>query len=85
MSPPSLPVTSSFSMDGAVIIVGLVLLALAAIFRRGSVLEDEHAHVVQPPAEVSMLLPIPVAACCSLHVVPPVQLMAPRAESHTCY
>jgi hypothetical protein len=46
MSPPSMPVTSSFSMDGAVIFVGLVLLALAEIFRRGSVLEDEHAHVV---------------------------------------
>lgn len=46
MSPPSVPVTSSFSMDGEVIFVGLVLLALAEIFRRGAVLEDEHAHVV---------------------------------------
>lgn len=46
MSPPSMPVTSSFSMDGAVIFVGLVLLVLAEIFRRGAVLEDEHAHVV---------------------------------------
>jgi hypothetical protein len=46
MSPPPMPVTSSFSMDGTVIFVGLVLLALAEIFRRGAVLEDEHAHVV---------------------------------------
>ena len=46
MSPPTIPVTSSFSMDGTVIFVGLVLLALAEIFRRGAVLEDEHAHVV---------------------------------------
>jgi hypothetical protein len=46
MSPPSIPVTSSFSMNGTVIFVGLVLLALAEIFRRGAVLEDEHAHVV---------------------------------------
>ena len=46
MSAPSIPVTSSFSMDGAVIFVGLVLVALAEIFRRGAVLEDEHAHVV---------------------------------------
>ena len=46
MSPPSVPVTSSFSMDGTAIFVGLVLLALAEIFRRGAVLEDEHAHVV---------------------------------------
>lgn len=46
MSPPSLPVTSSFSMDGMVIVAGLVLLALAEIFRQGAVLEEEHAHVV---------------------------------------
>ena len=46
MSPPSIPVTSSFSMNGTAIVVGLVLLALAEIFRRGAVLEDEHAHVV---------------------------------------
>ena len=46
MSPPTVPVTSSFSMDGTAIFVGLVLLALAEIFRRGAVLEDEHAHVV---------------------------------------
>jgi hypothetical protein len=46
MSPPSIPLTSSFSLDGGVIFVGLVLLALAEIFRRGAVLEDEHAHVV---------------------------------------
>jgi hypothetical protein len=46
MSPPSVPVTSSFSMNGTAIIAGLVLLALAEIFRRGAVLEDEHAHIV---------------------------------------
>ena len=46
MSPSSVPVTSSFSMDGMAIFVGLVLLALAEIFRRGAVLEDEQAHVV---------------------------------------
>lgn len=46
MSPPSIPVTSSYSMNGTAIVVGLVLLALAEIFRRGAVLEDEQAHVV---------------------------------------
>jgi hypothetical protein len=46
MSPPSMPVTSSFSMNGAIIVVGLVLLVLAEIFRRGAALEDEHAHGV---------------------------------------
>jgi len=46
MSPPSVPVTSSYSMDGTAIFVGLVLLALAEIFRRGAELEDEQAHVV---------------------------------------
>lgn len=46
MSPPTIPLSSSFSMDGSVIVVGLVLLALAEIFRRGSVLEEEHAHLV---------------------------------------
>jgi hypothetical protein len=46
MSPPSVPLTSSFSMDGTTIFIGLVLLALAEIFRRGAVLEDEQAHVV---------------------------------------
>jgi hypothetical protein len=33
-------------MNGTAIIAGLVLLALAEIFRRGAVLEDEHAHIV---------------------------------------
>lgn len=46
MSPPSIPVSSPFSLNGTAIVVGLVLLALAEIFRRGAVLEDEHAHVV---------------------------------------
>ena len=46
MSPPTIPVTSPFSMNTSVIFVGLVLLALAEIFRRGAVLEDEHAHMV---------------------------------------
>ena len=46
MSPPALPLTSSFSLNGTAIFVGLVLLVLAEIFQRGSVLEDEHAHVV---------------------------------------
>lgn len=46
MSTPSIPVTSSFSMSGTAIVVGLVLLALAEIFRRGAVLEEEQAHVV---------------------------------------
>ena len=46
MSPPSVPVTASFSMNGTGIVAGLVLVALAEIFRRGAVLEDEHAHVV---------------------------------------
>jgi hypothetical protein len=46
MSPATMPVTSQFSMNGNVIFVGLVLLALAEIFRRGAVLEDEHAHLV---------------------------------------
>lgn len=46
MSPPAVPMTASFSMDGSVIVIGLVLLALAEVFRRGAVLEDEQAHVV---------------------------------------
>ena len=46
MGPPAVPVTSSFSMNGTAIFIGLVLCVLAEIFRRGSVLEDEHAHVV---------------------------------------
>jgi hypothetical protein len=46
MLPPPVTVTSSFSMDGSVIVIGLVLLALAEIFQRGAELEDEHAHVV---------------------------------------
>jgi hypothetical protein len=46
LSAPSMPLASSFSMNGTAIIVGLVLLALAEIFRRGALLEDEQAHVV---------------------------------------
>jgi hypothetical protein len=46
MSTPSLPVTSSFSVNETAIVVALVLLALAEIFRRGAALEDEQAHVV---------------------------------------
>jgi hypothetical protein len=46
LSEPSMPLSASFSVNGAVILVGLVLLALAEIFRRGAILEDEQAHVV---------------------------------------
>jgi hypothetical protein len=46
MSSSSIAVTASFSMNGSVIAVGLMLIALAEIFRRGAALEDDHAHVV---------------------------------------
>ncbi len=46
MSPSTVTLTAAFSIDGSVIVIGLVLLALGKIFRRGAVLEDEQAHVV---------------------------------------
>ena len=46
MSSTAVPVTARFSLDGDVIVVGLVLLALSAIFRRGAILEEEQAHLV---------------------------------------
>jgi hypothetical protein len=43
---PNVTITSSLTIEWPVIFVGLVLLALAEIFRRGTALEDEQSLVI---------------------------------------